>query len=143
MPETTYETVSRAGEQLEQLERRRPKPISTTTHGVLDYTLGPTLAFLPQVFGFTGGGPSAMVPTVYGAASMVYSSLTRYELGMYPVLPMRTHLIIDAIAAGFMAASPWVIGFGRRKRARSWLPHLAFAVTELAIVALSDSRSKR
>jgi hypothetical protein len=74
---------------------------------------------------------------------MVYSALTRYELGIKPVLPMRTHLMIDALSSIFMIVSPWVMGFAKRRRPRTWLPHVAFALTELAIVALSDDRSKR
>jgi hypothetical protein len=119
------------------------KPISTRTHGILDYTLSPTLLLAPQAFGFPGSGAASVVPRAYGAASMIYSALTEYELGLYPVVPMKTHLILDTVSSVFLAASPWLLGFGKRSKKRSWLPHLLFAVSEAAIVALSDARSTR
>jgi len=108
------------------------KPISTLAHGILDYTLGPALTFAPQVFGFKHSGKSAIVPRSYGAAVMVYSTMTEYELGLF-----------DAASGAFLAASPWLFGFGKARRKRTWLPHLLFAAAEIAIVALSDTRSKR
>jgi hypothetical protein len=143
MPETLTEVREEVYREVERMSERRAKPISTTTHGVLDYTLSPTLAFAPELLGFPKGGAASAVPRVYGAAGLVYGPMTRYELGMYPVLPMRTHLIIDALSAVFIAASPWLLGFGRRAKPRTWVPHLAFALSELAIVAFSDDRSKR
>ena len=74
------------------------KPISTQTHGILDYTLGPTLTVAPQVFGFPKKGTASKVARGYGGASMLYSGLTEYELGIYPVARVRqsaekTHLV--------------------------------------------------
>jgi hypothetical protein len=143
MPQTLTETAQDVRHGIERVEAERRKPISTRAHGVLDYTLSPMLAFAPNAFGFPASGAASAVPRAYGAASMVYSSLTRYELGIYPVLPMKKHLFIDAISSVFMAASPWLLGFAKRKKPRTWLPHVAFAATEMAIVMMSDSRSKR
>ena len=143
MPQNTIETGQQIRSEIESWNRERPKPISTKGHALLDYTLSPTLAFLPEAFGFPESGAATVVPRAYGAASLAYSALTKYEWGIYPVVPMRTHLIIDTISAAFMAVSPWVLGFGKKNKVRSWLPHLAFAITELTLVALSDDRSKR
>jgi hypothetical protein len=117
------------------------KPISTKTHGILDYTLAPTLAFAPQAFGFKGSGPSSTIARVHGVTAMAYSSLTKYELGVYPVLPMKTHLVLDAVMSGFLAASPWLLGFGKARKKRTWLPHLMFAAVEMTLVAFTDRRS--
>jgi hypothetical protein len=142
MPQNTVPDTEQLPERAEELNERRPKPINTTAHAVLDYTLSPTLAFAPQTFGFPTRGPASWVPRAYGMASLVYSPMTRYELAPFPVLPMRAHLMIDLASSVFMAASPWVFGFGKARRKRSWLPHLLFAISELAIVVLSDDRSK-
>jgi hypothetical protein len=121
----------------------KAKPISTRTHAILDYTLGPTLTVAPQAFGFPKKGAASAVARAYGGASMVYSGLTKYELGIYPVLPMKRHLLLDTISSVFMAASPWLLGFVKARKKRTWLPHLLFAASEMVIVALSDSRSTR
>jgi hypothetical protein len=139
------ETMPRQARELADAAERAAssKPISTLAHGILDYTLGPALTFMPQVFGFKRSGKSTVVPRAYGAAAMAYSTMTKYELGLYPVVPMKTHLMIDAASGAFLAASPWLLGFGKARRKRTWLPHLLFAAAEIAIVALSDSRSKQ
>ncbi len=141
--QTVAERASQVAEQAQRWNAARRKPIDTRMHGMLDYTLSPTLLLAPNVFGFPTSGAASVVPRAYGGASMVYSALTRYELGIQPVIPMRTHLILDAVSSLFMAVSPWVMGFGRRGRPRTWVPHLAFAATEMTIVALSDDRSTR
>jgi hypothetical protein len=143
MNEPMTDVAEQARRTADEITRPEGKPISTLAHGVLDYTLSPTLAFGPQAFGFPRGGPASLVPRIYGAASMAYSGMTRYELGLLPLVPMKTHLIVDAVSSVFMAVSPWLLRFGKVNKKKTWLPHLMFAVAELAIVALSDPRSKR
>ena len=79
---------------------------STKTHGVLDYTTVGTLLVLPRALGW-----SPMVRTfVTGAAlaTLGASLLTRYELGLFKLLPMRGHLALDAISGATFAAAPFL-----------------------------------
>jgi len=124
-------------------EATTTKPITTRAHAVLDYTLGPALLLAPQALGFASKGAAAAVPRAMGAADCSISSMTQYELGVYPVIPMRTHLLIDVVKGVMMAASPWLFGFGRSGRKSTWLPHLLMGVSEVAIAAMTDSRSTR
>jgi hypothetical protein len=124
-------------------EATTSKPITTRAHAVLDYTLGPALIIAPQALGFATKGAAAAVPRVFGAAGTVVSSMTQYELGIYPVIPMRTHLMIDVMKGILMAASPWLFGFGRSRKKSTWLPHLLLGVSDVAIAAMTDSRSTR
>ena len=80
-------------------------------HGVLDYLVGLLLIAAPKIFGFEGTGIASQLPTLMGVATIVYSLLTRYELGLLKVLPFRVHLGIDALAGVLLAASPWLFGF--------------------------------
>jgi hypothetical protein len=73
---------------------------------------------------------------------MVYGPMTRYELGLEPRVSMSTHLWIDTLSSIALAASPWLLAFGKWRKARTWLPHVALGIAELAIVALSDTRPK-
>jgi hypothetical protein len=111
--------------------------IPTRVHGVLDYLMGFLLVGLGAfVFGpgtFAGG-----FPIFLGLATIVYSLLTRYELGALHVLPMRTHLILDAMSGLLLAASPWMFGFADRV----WWPHLLLGLTEVLAAALTVRVSK-
>jgi hypothetical protein len=55
---------------------------------------------------------------------LVYSALTRYELGLVKVIPMRGHLALDALSGSLLCAAPFtfldedtgvtaaIVGFG-------------------------------
>ena len=113
------------------------RPISTRLHGVLDYLTGATLVAAPSVLGLDGGSPTARLLRVAGAGHAVYSTLTNYGLGLVRLVPMRAHLIADAVGALGLVAAPWLLGTAGGDR-REWLPPLAFGLYELAAVALTD-----
>ena len=72
------------------------KPISTKVHGVLDYMTAAFLHTLPRAMGW-----SRQVTTILdcaGAGATAYSLMTKYELGAAKMLPMKTHLALDAIS---------------------------------------------
>ena len=61
--------------------------LPTRMHGVLDYTLGALLIALPYVLGL-GTGPQSWILQGVGAATLAYSLLTDYELGVVKRLQM-------------------------------------------------------
>src|SRR4051794_35144651 len=109
----------------EPLQTTDYRPIPTKVHGMLDYTLGVILFFAPNIFGFADvGGPAEWVPRAVAVIALVQSLLTRYELGLVKVLPMRMHLIDDYVVGAFLAASPWLFKFHDSVNQRFWMPHL-------------------
>ena len=96
--------------------------IPTKIHGALDYVTAPALVAAPEVLRLDGARASALAPRIAGVGAAGYSALTDYELGARRVIPMRTHLLLDALAGSALAAAPWVFGSARRG-ARHWLPH--------------------
>jgi hypothetical protein len=72
------------------------------------------------------------VPIVLGIGLIAYSLFTDYELGVWKVAPMAVHNLIDVVAGGFLAASPWLFGFADES-INVWLPHV---VVGLAAVFL-------
>jgi hypothetical protein len=79
------------------------KPIPTSVHGVLDLVTAATFATTPRLFGATKVGQRVMYG--FAAATVLYSSLTKYELGIWKILPMKAHLALDAASGLLIGAS--------------------------------------
>lgn len=103
------------------------KFIDTKTHGFLDYIVGLFLVAAPWVFNLDPSAAEGMIFIILGAAALVYSLVTNYELGLIRVLPMKMHLTLDVLSGILLAASPWLFGFADRV----YLPHLILGVFEI------------
>lgn len=118
--------------------------IKTKVHGYLDYLVGLLLIAAPWIFNFYRGGAETWTPVILGASAIIYSLLTDYELGALPILPMRTHLLIDLMSGILLAASPWLFGFADYV----WEPHLILGILEIGVSVMtkrepSTVRNKR
>jgi hypothetical protein len=83
------------------------KLISTRTHGILDYvTAGFALTF-PRLLRCSDGFTNAV--TMLALGKLGYSMLTKHELGLAKVIPMKVHLAMDAVGGAAMAALPFVM----------------------------------
>ena len=110
--------------------------IPTRVHGVIDDLTGVLLIVSPWLFGFANGGAAQWIPVVIGAGAIVYSLLTRYELGVAALIPMPGHLALDAMAGVVLVISPWLFGFA----GLVWLPHVIIGAFE--IVASGITRTE-
>jgi hypothetical protein len=106
--------------------------IPTKFHAPLDYIVGAGLIAAPWIFQFSEHTAATVVPVVLGIGLIAYSLLTNYELGVWKVAPMAVHNLIDIVAGGLLAGSPWIFGFAD-EGANVWVPHL---VVGLAAVFL-------
>ncbi len=114
--------------------------LPTKIHGVLDYLVGAALILAPNIFQFSSvGGAAVWIPRVLGVTLIAYSLLTRYEWGVLKVVPMPYHLVVDAAAAVFLAASPLIFGFVTASP-NAWLPHIVVGVTVLIVVLVSKTQ---
>ncbi len=111
------------------------KVINTKTHGYLDYIMGVVLIASPWLFDFARNGAETWVPVILGIATILYSLMTDYELGVSRMISMRTHLVLDAVSAIFLAASPWLFGFADY----IWQPHLILGIIELGAVLMTKT----
>ena len=107
--------------------------IPPRVHGVIDYLVGALLLAAPWLLGFSDDPAATWVTVAFGAVAILYSVTTDYELGVVPVLSMRTHLVIDIVWAVLLLASPWIFGFADRVR---W-PHVIVALAGLAVTAMT------
>ncbi len=83
------------------------KPISTHAHGVLDYLTAGALLALPRTLGWGPGVTRLLTNAAIG--TVVYSLLTRYELGLVKVLPMKGHLALDGMSGALLCAAPFLL----------------------------------
>lgn len=101
--------------------------IDSRTHGFMDYLMGIFLIVSPWIFKLDPGAPEGMILIILGAMALVYSLITRYELGMIKILSMKAHLTLDVLSGIVLAASPWIFGFADRV----YLPHLILGLIEI------------
>jgi hypothetical protein len=114
-----------------------PRPVDATLHGVIDYSAGAFLmTAFPRLAGIEGTRSARQI-RLAGAIHAGYSTLTDYPLGIVKVIPFRAHLVIDAVGALALAATPFVTG-QFLKGTKYWVPHLALTAFEFASLAITD-----
>lgn len=112
--------------------------IPTKVHGVLDYVVAIALILAPFIFGFSNvGGAAVVVPIVLGVGLIIYSLLTRYELGAVKLIKMPVHLVFDVVASLFLIASPFLFGF-INQAPNAWLPHIVVGAAVIVVVIFSE-----
>jgi hypothetical protein len=84
------------------------KPISTRTHGIIDYAYGGALIVLP--FLMRWDRPATRLSLGAGLATLGVSLVTNYECGLVRLLPMRAHLAMDAAETSMLMGAPRVLG---------------------------------
>lgn len=119
--------------------------IPTKQHGYIDYLTAGSLITLPLLFSGKNKGAETYLPMLMGAGVLVQSLMTDYELGSKKAkkskksLDMKTHLKLDYMNGALLALSPFLFGF----RKRSWMPHLALGLSELAIAYFTKEKPKK
>lgn len=111
--------------------------IDTRTHGIVDYVTGVLLILAPYLFGFATGGIEQWLPQLLGATTIVMSLLTRDELAVARIIPLRIHLGVDMLSGALLAASPWLFGFADM----IWWPHLLVGLMEIVVPLVTRRRS--
>jgi hypothetical protein len=96
--------------------------------------VGLLLILLPFLLGLDSKSAEAWVLTGAGIAALIYSLLTKYELGVVHILPMSVHLALDALSGLFVATSPWLFDFADRV----FLPHVIMGVLEIGAALLTS-----
>ena len=114
------------------------KRISTKAHGFIDYGTAAGLIALPRLLRMD----PFVTRLLTGSAILttLYSLFTNYEMGLFKVLPMKTHLSLDAVQSAALAAAP--IAFAPDKKTA--LPLLlGISIIEAAVTMNTQSRPKR
>ncbi len=118
------------------------KIIPTFFHGIFDYFGGVALLLAPNIFGFADvGGAAVMVPRIIGVIVLLQSICTRYEVGVFKVIPMKMHLMNDYVASIFLAASPWIFGF-HNQPSNAWMPHVVVGIVVFVVSLLTENEPR-
>jgi len=112
--------------------------IDTRTHGIIDYLTGALLIIAPYLFGFATGGIEQWLPQLLGATTIVMSLLTRYELSVAKLIPLKAHLAVDMASGALLAVSPWLFGFA----SVIWWPHLLVGLMEIVVPMMTRRDQK-
>ncbi len=109
--------------------------IPTRVHGAIDYLTGFALLAAPFVLGFANGGAAQWVPMILGAAILVMSLMTDYELSLAKLIPLPLHLGVDAAGGLLLLVSPWLFGFADQV----FWPHVIVGVFEIGVALLTHT----
>jgi hypothetical protein len=81
--------------------------IPTIVHGLADYAVGLVVMVLPFYFGWAESRRVAFV--ALGFLVICYSLLTDYELGLFRILRIRFHLLLDTLFGITMLLAPTLL----------------------------------
>ena len=109
--------------------------IPTVIHGAADYVVGLIVMALPFVLDLHGG--QGWFFLALGASAVFYSLLTDYELGIVRVLPVRIHLLLDAVFGLAMLTAPSLLYLTEAASAVSY----AIGVSALILTATTRTQA--
>ena len=116
--------------------------IPTRVHSAADHVVGPALVLAPTLLRLGRTSPEGLTARAVGGVESFYSNLTDYELSMKNVVPMKVHLVLDAVGGATLALVPQLTG-ARKRGKKHWLPHLALGAFEIGMAALTKTEPPR
>jgi hypothetical protein len=111
------------------------KLLSTQEHGIIDFTAVGTLIAVPRIFRWEAD----LTRLVTGAAASMlgYSLLTRYQMGVIKLLPMKAHLVLDGISGGMLMGLSFLLG---RRRPGVIGTLAGIGAAEIAVALLTKTK---
>ena len=112
--------------------------LSTETHGLLDMLMVGPLIVLPRILDWDSRLVTAL--TVIAVMMFVLSMITRYELGLLKVLPVKAHLAIDVLTGLTLLAAPFL--FARDAQSNEIGLLAALGIFEIVTALLTEPESR-
>jgi hypothetical protein len=114
------------------------RPISTRTHGALDYAWVTAAASAARAADASGG--TARFVRSSSVVAGINSIVTDYEAGVLRLMPMRVHLAVDFVIGAALILSPLFLPKSGR---RSILVSVALGLTACAASLLTDAKGRK
>jgi hypothetical protein len=92
------------------------KIISIKAHGVLDYITVVAFAAIPSLFALSG--IPAYLSYVLAVVHLLMTLLTNFPFGVFKVIPVRLHKLVETIVGPVLIVIPWILGFSDALTAR-------------------------
>jgi hypothetical protein len=108
--------------------------IPTRIHGAVDYIVGLIVIGLPFFLDLQGA--SWWFFMITGAAAILYSLFTDYELGAIRFLRIRFHLLLDAMFGLIMLMAPLLLHLSQHARWSSYL------IGALALLLVTTTKTR-
>jgi hypothetical protein len=108
--------------------------INTKAHGYYDYLLSALLFLSPWVFHYNHDSAAYLTAVSIAFYLCILALLSRFELSIYKLLPMRIHFWCDYFAGILLAVSPWLFSFSDLV----YKPHLVFGISLVVVAVLTD-----
>jgi hypothetical protein len=78
-------------------------------HGLAEYAVGVLLIVAP--FSFFDSNTATVISVLAGAAVIVIAWTTDYPTGLFRMLPLDSHIVLDYVLGLLLIASPFLFGF--------------------------------
>ena len=108
------------------------RPLSRKQHGFADYAFAAIELALPRVVETSARARWPL--TISGANALLLGLLTKHELGLVKLVPMRVHLALDGVLAAGALAAPALLPDGRGVKGAI----VALGASGGAVTALTD-----
>ncbi|HEV2294885.1 MAG TPA: hypothetical protein VGR35_13615 [Tepidisphaeraceae bacterium] len=115
------------------------KPISTATHGVIDYLTAGALFALPSLLGFSPRLSKAV--RMIGLKKLAVAAATQHEMGIVKLIPMKHHLAIDVATGATLCALPYMLE-DEDDPETACAALVAMGLMEIAYVPLTDTQPR-
>ncbi|MEJ7626875.1 MAG: hypothetical protein WKF35_08430 [Ferruginibacter sp.] len=115
------------------------KILSSKAHGVLDYLFAAFLLLSPTLFGMEGN--LSTITYVLGAAHLLITVMTDFELGLIKLIPFRIHGLIEIfVAVALIGLAFW---FYNNESEFGFYYYLALAGIILIVFVITDFKSEK
>lgn len=112
--------------------------VTQKIHSYLDYPVAFALMGLPFLLQLGQSHPLALwLSVVTGVAALLLTIITDHETGLFPIVPYRVHVAVDAMVGVMFVAAPFVLGFVGIDALFYWLNGVAV----LAVVSLGRTEA--
>ena len=111
--------------------------IPTKVHGMLDYSSVLLCLILPRALNLSERTTTLL--TFVALTALVYTILTRFELGLVRVLPTKVHLLLDFLSGALLCAAPFMIVPGASQNEKTIL--IALGLFEIGAALMTRTHS--
>lgn len=112
--------------------------IPSRIHTWMGLAVGLLLVVAPWVLDFDEHLTPRAVAVGVGLFILVNEPVTTSPSSLLKIVPMRVHVVMDAVTGLFLALSPWIFGFADLT-ARAWVPHLVVGLLVIGYALATDT----